>query len=113
MYKVLKTSKNGEKREMFVNTETYHRILKSPGVFGDKFEIIKEKAPEPVATVVTPDDFPIKDEKIDTEAIYGEAEYKADVAQAKKEPTIEILERMLAYKPTPYWKGKLNKLINE
>ena len=102
MYKVLKTSKNGEKRVMFVNTETYHRILKSPGVFGDKFEIIKEKAPEPVVTIVTSE---FED--------YGEAEYKADVAQAKKEPTIETIERMLAYKPTPYWKGKLNKLINE
>ena len=108
MYKVRKTSKNGDIREMLVNTETYHRILNAPGVFlPEKYEIIREKAPEPVATIVTSEP---EIEKNELE--YGEAEYKADAALAKKEPTIETIERMLAYKPTPYWKGKLNKLIN-
>lgn len=122
MYKVRKTSKNGDIREMLVNTETYHRILNAPGVFlPEKYEIIREKAPKPVATIVTSEPEIEKNELEKTEIIdelvrkfddYGEAEYKADAALAKKEPTIETIERMLAYKPTPYWKGKLNKLIN-
>jgi len=101
MYKVLKTKNNGEKRIMLLNTATWHRIQTTPSVFlPDKYELIKEEAPKPVVTI------------LEQEVEYGDEEYKKDVETAKKfkdETPIEVLERMVEYKPTPYWKGKLNK----
>lgn len=107
MYKVLKTKPNGEKRIMLLNTATWHRVKNAPSIFlPDKYELVVEEAPEPVVTILGEDD------QIDDQVEYGDEEYKKDVATAKKfkdDTPIEVLERMVEYKPTPYWKGKLNK----
>ena len=100
MYKVKKTDKTGFERTMVLNTVTWHSILRSPGVFlPDKYELVIEEVDEPVVTILKP----VADE-------YTQDAYDADVILAKKEPTVEVIERMLRFKPTPYWKGKLNKI---
>lgn len=105
MYRVLKINRDGTKREMLVNTATWNMIKERPGVFGSKYELVIEKPKKPIVTIVKP-----KEPTGQVLVEYSEADYKADVALAKKEPTVEILERMVKYKSTPYWKGKLNKL---
>lgn len=111
MYKVKKTDKKGFERTMTVNTTTWHRILSSPGLFApDKYELVIEKVEKPVLTILGEEmidpEFP-KDEPV---VKYSQDDYDADVVLAKENPSIEIIERMLEFKPTPYWKGKLNKI---
>ena len=63
--------------------------------------MVIEEAPKPTVQII---------EAVNAE--YGDDEYKKDVEFAKKfkdDTPIEVLERMVEYNPTPYWKGKLNK----
>ena len=104
MKKLLITYRSGKTVEKVVNTATAHRLLSVPSVAGGgavKCEIVKEqeKTQPPVVTVIKND--------------YTDENYQADLIQAKTlkdEVPKEVLERMVAFKPTPYWKGKLNKI---
>ena len=118
------TDKKGKTWEKLVNTPTYKSLLRSPSIVGAvKCEVVVEKVAKTKVTIFEgPYTEPPKTEAPfePIEDLYGQKEYDNDSALAKKmvkdqddrdkEYLKDLLIRMIEYKPTPYWKGKLNKL---
>ena len=128
MIKIKLTDKKGVERIKLVNTPAYQSILRNPSIVGAvKCEVVIEKVAATKVQIVTEAENMLGINKAEEHPdiyedneIYSQVMYDNDAALAKKmvrdkDPANDealkiLLTRMIEYKPTPYWKGKLNKI---